>query len=47
MFLDPLQERGLIRNGRGEIQIVDRPGLEGLACECYWAVNQEFARLFG
>ena len=45
--LRPLQERGLVRNGRGEIEIVDRPGLEGLACECYRAVNQEFARLFG
>jgi CRP-like cAMP-binding protein len=42
----PLQERGLIRNGRGQIEIVDRPGLESLVCECYRAVNDEFARLF-
>ena len=45
--LRPLQKRGLIHNERGEIRIVDRPGLEALACECYSAVNQEFVRLFG
>src|SRR5436190_20638236 len=28
--LHPLQERGLIRNDRGEIEILDRPGLEAL-----------------
>ncbi len=45
--LNPLQKRGLIRNRRGEIEILDEPGLELLACECYASVNREFARLFG
>jgi CRP-like cAMP-binding protein len=44
--LHPLQERGLIRNSRGNIQIIDRPGLEATSCECYRAVKEEFARLF-
>jgi CRP-like cAMP-binding protein len=46
-ILQPLQKSGLIHNGRGVIEIVDRDGLKTLACECYEAVNQEFARLFG
>lgn len=45
--LQPLQERGLIENNRGEIKVIDRPGLEATACECYRAVKDEFARLFG
>ena len=30
-----LQERGLIRYRRGKVAIVDRKGLECVACECY------------
>jgi CRP-like cAMP-binding protein len=45
--LKPLQDRGLLRNGRGVIHITNRPGLEALSCECYRAVGDEFARLFG
>jgi CRP-like cAMP-binding protein len=45
--LRPLQERGMLRSGRGVIEILDRSGLEALACECYAAVNREFARIFG
>ncbi len=41
-----LKERGLIHYSRGNIQILDRPGLEGLSCECYRTVKQEFDRLF-
>ena len=44
--LKPLQNMGLIRNSRGEIEILDRAGLEKHACECYRAINAEFARLF-
>ena len=34
-----LQGRGLIRYQRGRVEIVDRPGLEALTCECYAAVT--------
>lgn len=34
-----LQAAGLIRYIRGNIQIVDRPGLERATCECYRAVR--------
>lgn len=40
-----LQARGLIRNRRGRVEIVDRPGLERAACECYRAVEDHFGRL--
>ena len=45
--LHPLKERGLISNGRGTIQVLDRPGLEATSCECYRSVKEEFVRLFG
>lgn len=35
-----LQSAGLIKYNRGRIQILDRPGLEGFACECYAAVRR-------
>jgi CRP-like cAMP-binding protein len=40
-----LAARGLIRNHRGRVEVVDRPGLERAACECYRAVEDHFARL--
>lgn len=40
-----LQNDGLIKNGRGSISMVDRPGLEARVCECYAAVNSEVERL--
>jgi Mn-dependent DtxR family transcriptional regulator len=30
-----LQDRGLIEYHRGEMHILDRPGLERESCECY------------
>jgi CRP-like cAMP-binding protein len=39
-----LQANGLIRYSRGQLIIVDRPGLEAQACSCYEVVRQEFAR---
>jgi hypothetical protein len=40
-----LQRAGLIRYARGRITVLDRPGLEDLACECYRAIRAEYDRL--
>lgn len=40
-----LAARGLIRNRRGRVEILDRRGLERAACECYAAVENHFHRL--
>ncbi len=40
-----LQDRGLIRTHRGRVEVLDRPGLERAACECYRAVEDHFTRL--
>jgi hypothetical protein len=36
-----LQQAGLIRYHRGQIEIVDRPGLEARTCECYEAIRRQ------
>ena len=40
-----LQSAGLIRYRRGNIDIVDRKGLEHGACECYAAVQQKLGHI--
>jgi CRP-like cAMP-binding protein len=40
-----LQQAGLIRYRRGELTVLDRAGLEDVACECYGVVRSEFERL--
>ena len=35
-----LQRRGLIENVRGAVTILNRPGLEAAACECYFAMQR-------
>jgi CRP-like cAMP-binding protein len=40
-----LQDIGLIHYSRGRITVLDRPGLEAKACECYQVVKSEFDRL--
>jgi CRP-like cAMP-binding protein len=40
-----LQAAGLIHYARGHIRILDRPGLEAAACECYRVVRDEHTRL--
>jgi CRP-like cAMP-binding protein len=42
-----LQKAGLIRYARGRITVLDRPGLESAACECYGVIKREFDRLLG
>jgi Mn-dependent DtxR family transcriptional regulator len=40
-----LQDAGLISYKRGQITVLDRPGLEARSCECYQVVKTEFDRL--
>jgi CRP-like cAMP-binding protein len=42
-----LQREGFIRYRRGVVALMDRPGLEAAACECYGIVREEFDRLLG
>jgi CRP-like cAMP-binding protein len=41
-----LERDGLIENGRGAVKILNRPGLENAACECY-AIVQNFNSALG
>jgi CRP-like cAMP-binding protein len=43
--LQNLQQQRLISYRQGNITVVDRPGLEDLACECYQRVRTEYDRL--
>ena len=40
-----LQEAGLIRYHRGQIEIINRQGLEARACECYAVMRKEIANV--
>lgn len=40
-----LKLAGLIKYSRGRITVLDRPGLEKRACECYAVVKREYDRL--
>lgn len=40
-----LQDKGLIRYRRGVVDIINREGLKGLACECYGTVRRGYERL--
>jgi CRP-like cAMP-binding protein len=40
-----LQKAGLIRYTRGQITVIDRQGLEDVACQCYATTRKEFDRL--
>ena len=40
-----LQKNGVIGYSRGRMAILDRQKLEETACECYWIVREEYARL--
>ncbi len=42
-----LQAAGLIRYRRGRVTILDRPGLEAMACECYWVINERLGLAAG
>jgi hypothetical protein len=40
-----LRQRGLIDSARGMIEVVNCPGLEEVACECYAIIREEFEEL--
>jgi len=40
-----LEDKGLIRRGRGRIEVLDRDGLERAACECYRTISETMAAL--
>jgi CRP-like cAMP-binding protein len=42
-----LADANLIRNARRRIEILDRPGMEALVCECYEAVRGHLGPLIG
>jgi CRP-like cAMP-binding protein len=42
-----LKQAGLISYRNGQMTILDRPGLEATACECYDAVQRQFEQLLG
>jgi CRP-like cAMP-binding protein len=42
-----LQGDGLIRYHRGELTVLDRPGLEVAACSCYASDRESYARVLG
>lgn len=45
MAASALQDAGLIRYHYGQIKILDSPGLEAAACECYGIVKQEIEQI--
>ncbi len=40
-----LQRAGLIKTGRGQLTVTDRPGLEAMSCECYSIVREAVRRI--
>ena len=40
MVAGTMQRQGLIEYKRGQIRILDRPGLEAMACECYGHIKK-------
>lgn len=43
--IQSLEAKGLLRPHRGRVEIIDRPGLERAACECYAAVEAHFQKM--
>ncbi len=44
---EKLQDAGLIRYSHGGMEVLDRPGLEAAACECYRIIRDRFDALAG
>lgn len=46
LALGKLQGQGVIKMGRGNIEVLNRCKLEYLACECYWRISSKMRPLF-
>lgn len=46
LALGKLQGLGVIKMGRGNIEVLNRCNLEKLACECYWRIGSKTRPLF-
>lgn len=42
-----LQKRKLVSYTRGDIRILDRPGLEAASCDCYQVIRDTYTRVLG
>ncbi len=45
LAIGALQRAGLAQHQRGVLRVIDRPGLEAAACECYQTVSRRYAWL--
>jgi CRP-like cAMP-binding protein len=43
--ISEIEAEGLLCRGRGQLTILDRPGLEQCACDCYGFIKREYDRL--
>ena len=41
------EREGLIGHNRGKVRILDRDGLEAIACACYEATRNTLVELYG
>lgn len=41
-----LEKAGFLKHSRNQIMVLDWKGLEAASCDCYWAIKEEFARIF-
>jgi len=47
LALGPLKQAGYLRYQPGQVTVIDRAGLEGTTCSCYWALQHTVAQLLG
>lgn len=47
LIANQFQQAGLIQYSRGQIRILNRKGIEEVACECYFDVRSRFERVMG
>ena len=45
VIMNDFQDTGMVKFNRGEVHVLDRARLEGVACDCYRSVRAHFERL--